>query len=134
MKKFISVVFDDKNQLKQNLLIMRLITFLLLVALFPTFATGYSQSTVLKFTEKPRKLADVIETIEAQTDYRIFYKTDQISPEKPVDLKITDPTVAEALKTSLEGSNISFTVMGQMIVLAPTVVITKGGKIGRAHV
>jgi len=129
MKKFISVVFIDKNQLKQNFLIMRLMTFLLLVAMFPTFATGYSQSTVIKFTEKPKILADVIETIENQTDYRIFYKTDQVSPEKPVDIKKAEPTVAEALKTSFEGSNISYTVMGQMIVLAPTVSAIQGAKV-----
>jgi TonB-linked SusC/RagA family outer membrane protein len=129
MKKIISVVFIDKNQLKQTLLTMRLITYLLLIAVFPTFATGYSQSTMLKFTEKPVTLANVIETIETQTDYRIFYNTDQITLETPVKIEKTETTVAEALKTSLEGSKISYKLMGQMIVLAPKEYISEVKKV-----
>ena len=129
MKKIIQFVLIDKKKPNQTFLIMRLMIYLLLVAMLPTFATGYSQSTVLKFTEEPRTLANVIETIESQTDFRIFYKTDQISPEREVDIKKTDPTVAEALKTSFEGSDISFTVLGKMIVLAPSEKITQAFRV-----
>ena len=96
---------------------MRLTTILLIIASLEISAKGYSQGSNLILSSKSCTLAELFETIETQSDYRIFYKTDQVDVRKEVSLGTTNGKVSDLLATALEGSNISFKVMDKLIVL-----------------
>lgn len=96
---------------------MRLTTILLIIASLEISATGYSQESNLILSSKSCTLAELFENIEAQSDFRIFYKTDQVDVHKEVSLVSTNGKVSVLLASALEGSNISYKVMDKLIVL-----------------
>jgi TonB-dependent starch-binding outer membrane protein SusC len=112
-------VFSDKKHLQKILLIMKLTTFFLVLATLQSLATGYGQSSIIRFTDDSQTLASVIEAIENQSDYKIFYKTDQVNVSQQVNLAANEASVATVLKTALDGTNLTYVVMDKLIVFAP---------------
>ena len=109
--------FLSPNYAKKLSLIMKLATLLLILTTLQITATGYSQDASLKLDFQTGSLSDLIQAIETQSDFRIFYKTDQVDVYKNVALDETDGTIAELLTDALEGSNISYQVLDRLIVL-----------------
>jgi TonB-dependent starch-binding outer membrane protein SusC len=105
---------------KKLLLIMKITTVLLILATLQIYATGYSQDANLKLDFQTGTLSDLIQAIETQSDFRIFYKTDQVDVHKSVSLSETDGTIAELLSDALRGSDISYQVLDRLIVLTST--------------
>jgi TonB-linked SusC/RagA family outer membrane protein len=102
---------------KKLTLIMKLITLLLILSTLQISAIGLGQDAALKLDSKTGTLADLIQAIETQSDFRIFYKTDQVDVHKNLFLTSTDGTVATILTDALDGSNISYQVLDKLIVL-----------------
>lgn len=105
---------------KKLLLIMKLTTFFLILVTLQLSASGYSQDASLKVNFQSGTLADLIEAIETQSDFRIFYKTSQVNVRTEVSLAETEGTVASLLSDALEGSSISYQVLDRLIVLVNT--------------
>ncbi len=78
-------VFLKKKCLQKTLLIMKLMTVFLILATLESFATGYGQSSIIKLNNESQTLLNVIEAIENQSDYKIFYKTDQVDVTRTVN-------------------------------------------------
>lgn len=108
---------------------MKLSTFLLIVATFQTFAVGYGQSSIIKLNNESQTLLSVIEAIENQSDYKIFYKTDQVDVNQIVDIDLNEATVASVLNKALDGTQLSYVVMDKLIVFARKEVIEQPGKV-----
>jgi TonB-dependent starch-binding outer membrane protein SusC len=119
-KKLFLGVFLKKKYLQKTLLIMKLMTVLLILATLQGFATGYGQSSIIKLNNETQTLLNVIEAIENQSDYKIFYKTDQVDVTRVVNLNINEATVASVLNKALEGTDLSYVVMDKLIVFAPS--------------
>ncbi len=96
---------------------MKLSFTLLVIASFQISARGLSQSASLELGFQKGTLMDLIEAIEAQSEYRIFYKTDQVDIHKAIKLPSREGTVGNLLASALEGSDISYRVMDNVIVL-----------------
>ena len=122
-------IFFEKKYLQKTLLIMKLSTFLLIVATFQTFAVGYGQSSIIKLNNESQTLLSVIEAIENQSDYKIFYKTDQVDVNQIVDIDLNEATVASVLNKALDGTQLSYVVMDKLIVFARKEVIEQPGKV-----
>jgi TonB-linked SusC/RagA family outer membrane protein len=121
MKKYLFLgVFAEKKCLHKILLIMRLTTFFLILATLQSMARGYGQSSIIKFSDDAQTLSSVIEAIENQSDFKIFYKTDQVDVTQAVSLASDETTVASALTSALKGTNLTYVVMDKLIVFAPT--------------
>lgn len=112
-------VFFKKKYLQKTLLIMKLTTFFLILATLQSFASGYGQSSIIKLNKETQTLSSVIEAIENQTDYKIFYKTDQVDVAQLVNIDINEATVASVLNEALNGTDLSYVVMDKLIVFAP---------------
>ncbi|HEX3009462.1 MAG TPA: SusC/RagA family TonB-linked outer membrane protein, partial [Bacteroidales bacterium] len=101
------------------LLTMKISTVLAFCLSVQISAGVYSQDTKLKLQEKENTMAQVIDAIENQTDYKIFYRTDQFDTQMPVLLTSTDQTVSSVLKEAFNGSNYTYKLLEKIIVIAP---------------
>lgn len=107
------------------LLAMKLTTVLVLFTTLQISAGVYSQDARLKLGSKQNTMADVIEAIENQTDYKIFYRTGQFNAQMPVNLTSTDQTVASVLSEAFTGSNFTYKLLDKIIVIAPAEALQK---------
>ncbi|MBN2480826.1 MAG: TonB-dependent receptor [Bacteroidales bacterium] len=96
---------------------MKLTSILLLVAAMQISAMGWSQDTKLKLSFNEATLSELIEAIEAQSEFRVFYKTDQVNVQEIVTVKEKDGTISSVLNNALSGSNLSYRIMDNVIVL-----------------
>lgn len=92
--------------------------FMFLTALHIT-ANVRSQSAVITVNMNEAKLGDIIRLIEEQSYYKIFYKNDQVDLEHKIPISFKTATVSQLLTEALKGTNIGYTVMDKVIVLAP---------------
>lgn len=106
-----------RSYAQKLLLIMKLSSILLLLFTLPAAASGYSQSDKIKLTSHSGTIADVIEAIENQTEYKIFYKTDQVNVYASLKVQDLETTVGSLLDETLENSDLTYSVVGKIIVL-----------------
>lgn len=115
-----------------NLLLTMKITSLLVFCITIQISAGvYSQSAKLKLGSSQNTMADVIDAIESQTDYKIFYRTGQFNAQMAVKLSKTDQTVASVLSEAFAGSNYTYKLLDKIIVIAPAESLQKENLTGR---
>ncbi len=96
---------------------MRIMTFLLLVCVFCTFAENtHSQNARVSINKKNVQLETVLNEIEHQTDYLFIYNN-QVNVNKKVSLKAKNQPVSKVLEELLADSGITYSVEGNHIVL-----------------
>ncbi len=116
-KKLLPRNFCLNNYAKKLTLIMKLTTLLLILSTLQISAIGLGQDAALKLESKSGTLADLIQAIETQSDFRIFYKTDQVDIHRNLVLGSAHGTVASVLQDALAGTEISYQVLDRLIVL-----------------
>ncbi|HYW96017.1 MAG TPA: carboxypeptidase-like regulatory domain-containing protein, partial [Bacteroidales bacterium] len=99
---------------------MKLFTFLMIVATMNLSAGVYSQDSKISLKHRQTTLAGIIEAIETQSEFRIFYKTDQIDTRSEIRLDQKEGSIASVLAYALEGSDITYKVLDKLIVLTPS--------------
>ncbi|MEL7585070.1 MAG: SusC/RagA family TonB-linked outer membrane protein [Prolixibacteraceae bacterium] len=97
---------------------MRLTVFLLCVTMMSGLATeSYSQATKLTVVLNNTSIENVLREIENQSGYRFFYNG-RIDVEKRVSANFVDRNIDEVLDSVLEGTTITYEVVGRQIVLS----------------
>jgi TonB-linked SusC/RagA family outer membrane protein len=119
IKKYTLGYLSLKNNLFKLFLIMKLTFFLILIATLQLSAKVYSQDAKIKLSSSQNTVSQIIDAIEEQTQFKIFYKTGQFDPQKVVNFNSSELTVASALTSIFQGSGLSYKVMDKLIVLAP---------------
>jgi hypothetical protein len=89
---------------------MKISTLILFLATLQVSAGVYSQDANLNLEFKKGTLADLFEAIEAQSEYRIFYKTDQVDVRQQVTLAEKEGPISVLLADALKGSDIYYKV------------------------
>jgi TonB-linked SusC/RagA family outer membrane protein len=116
-KKLYGIVYQ--KSIYKILLTMKLTFLLTFVTVFQLAATGYSQKARVSIHVNNASYLDVFNEIEKQSEYRIFYKVDQLDPDKRFDLAVKNETVADVLRDVLSSSRSSFDLMDRIIVITP---------------
>lgn len=80
------------------LLFMKLSLILMVVFTLDLSATGYSQ---FSFTIEGKKIREVFDFIEKQSDYRFFYNDDFESIDKVINLKVERQSINQVLENNL---------------------------------
>lgn len=106
---------------------MKLTTVIALITALQISASSYSQNTMMSVNVKNGTFSDIIQAIEEQSEFKIFYKNDQIDLLRPVSVRAREKTVATILNEALEGTDIKYTLLDKIIVLAPENSISKQG-------
>ena len=83
--------------LKKILIIMKLTTVLIFMALFQLSAKSYSQETKLSLKFENETLENVFNKIEANSQFSIFYKNELIKDSKEVTGEFKNAMIFEIL-------------------------------------
>ncbi len=108
-----------KKFLLKFFLVMKFTFIFMFVTALHITANVHSQNAVININMNEAKLGDIIRLIEEQSYYKIFYKNDQVNLEHKIPINFKTATVSQLLTEALKGTNISYTVMDKVIVLAP---------------
>ncbi|NWJ50428.1 MAG: TonB-dependent receptor [Bacteroidetes bacterium] len=126
MKFFTRSVLKNKHT-TQIIRTMKISVFLLLVAIFPVIANNaYSQDTEIAFKQKNISLESVIQKIEASTNYRFLYRTEQIDMQQRVNVSVEKTSVIKILNELANSNNFNFKILDHnLIVLSPNKLAAK---------
>lgn len=107
-------VHNERGLPHHMFLIMKLTALLLIICLH-VGAKGFSQS--INISGKKIPLEDVFSAIEKQSGYFFFYKYNDVKKARPVDVKLRNSTIEQALTQSLNGQPFTFSVYNQTVVI-----------------
>jgi TonB-linked SusC/RagA family outer membrane protein len=99
---------------KKILLVMKLTTLFMVIALMQCSAAVYSQKINLNETNSPLK--KVLQAINKQNGYLFFYDTKDIK-NKNITVKIKDASVDEALKACLKDLPLTYKIVNNTVFL-----------------
>ena len=104
--------------LGKNFKIMRISLFLLFACFFQVFAANnYAQTKKLTLSMDKATIAQVLQAIEDQSEFKFFYNNQLIDVTKRVDVKIRRKKIWEVLESVLPDAGITYRVVGKQVAL-----------------
>ncbi len=103
----------------KSLRLMKLTFLFLVIGLMQLSASVYSQTTMLSLELRNAKVAEVLDAIESQSEFRFAYSPGYIDLNRKVTVDIHDKTIDESLKVVFAGTNVEFGVFDRHILLYP---------------
>ncbi len=104
--------------LGKNFKIMRISLFLLFACFFQVFAANnYAQTKKLTISMDKATIAQVLQAIEDQSEFKFFYNNQLIDVTKKVDVEIRRKKIWEVLDNVLPDAGITYRVVGKQIAL-----------------
>ncbi|MBN2274420.1 MAG: SusC/RagA family TonB-linked outer membrane protein [Bacteroidales bacterium] len=118
MKKGITLsLFSDKETLTKLLKTMKLIVFLMFFGVFQLQATLYSQDGLFSLNMENTSMRSIFKEIEKQSDLRFFYNDLLTNVDKRVTVNAKDLKINQLLDKLLEGSDLTYKIMENNLVL-----------------
>lgn len=110
---------DDRilYALSRLIRIMKLTTFLILIALVSVHAEVFSQTGSLNIKVSDTSVKDVLRQIEDQSEYFFLYNDQTVDVQRKVDLTLSDLNIEEVLEKLFSGTNIVHVIKDRQIVL-----------------
>jgi TonB-linked SusC/RagA family outer membrane protein len=105
--------FNASLFLKRILLVMKLTTFLLIIALVQTSAKGFSQITL---RAKNVPLEQVLKSIRQQTGYTFIYETDALQ-RRSVSVDVNNASLATTLLDCFKDQPLTYQLVGKNVVI-----------------
>lgn len=97
--------------------IMKLTTFLILIALVSVQAKVFSQTGTLSIKVSDTTVKDVLREIEDQSDYFFMYNDQLIDVQRKVNMTISDENISQVLNELFSGTNVQYVIKDRQIVL-----------------
>ena len=110
--------------LYKPLLIMKLIMILLTATALHVAAATYAQEVTFSF--KQAKLKEVFGKIQAQTNYDILYKAEDLKQAKPVTVNLTNMPLRQALDICLSKQPLTYSIENTTILITRKPVFAEG--------
>ncbi|SFW84346.1 TonB-linked outer membrane protein, SusC/RagA family [Chitinophaga sancti] len=101
----------------QTARIMKMFVVFLLAATFSAYGHGTAQTITL--SGRHLDLKQVFSVIEKQTGYVVFYRQDQLTHTKPLNLQVSNMPLREFLDTVLSQQQLDFRIRDKTIILLP---------------
>lgn len=95
--------------------VVKLLIALLFLCTTDLIANGYAQRITL--VKKAILLSEAFRSIEKQSGYLFFYDKDLIQSVAPIDVRIRNATVEEALAACLKGQPLTYSIVKNTIVI-----------------
>lgn len=116
----ISWIFRHRKDLIKILITIKLVVLFTIVNNLQVYGSVYSESTRLNVQLKNASMADVFKAIEDQSEFKFLYHDALISEERNLNLEIEGKTVEEILDIIFEGSNNTYSVLdNNLVVITP---------------
>ncbi len=117
MKFFMNRPIPHFRMVRKLMIIMKLTWILLLAGMLQVSASVYSQSVKFSFNLKNQKVIDVLNEIETNSEFRFFYQNEQIELNRRVTVQTQNATVEEILTDIFKGTDISYSLKEEKLVL-----------------
>jgi TonB-linked SusC/RagA family outer membrane protein len=92
---------------------------LLLLSLLQMAAAVYSQTATITVDKRNVSISDVFNAIEQQTEYKIFYRNDQLDVSRPAEIKSGKIMVKDVLTQMFQNMDCEYAMFDKMIVVTP---------------
>ena len=103
---------------KQILRTMKITLFLLLFVTFQAYSHAtYSQSTRISIPRSELRVGEILDKIEAQTEYLFVYNKKSVDVRRTVNVDADNQPVSEVLDEIFNGTDIRYVMEGKNIVL-----------------
>ncbi len=116
MKKPIIIGCPPVCTLKWDLK-MKLSAFLILMSIFQIHATTYSQNTRITLEMNDVNLGDVLDQIEAKSEFKFFVDTQKINIKRKVSVKVDKEKISNILDELFKDTSIGYEVLRKQILL-----------------
>ena len=118
MKKKVLCNIDKQSfGLSRLIRIMKLTTFLWLLAFISVQASVYSQTSELNLKVQNTTVKDVLREIEDQSEFFFMYNDRKVDVNRRVSLDIQKKKIDDVLKSLFDGTNTNYLVKDRQIVL-----------------
>lgn len=101
--------------LRQTLLVMRITALILLVGLLQVSASSLAQK--ISIDKKNTSIQSVLNEISKQSGYDFFYDANALKKIKPVSISIQNADLNEAVKKSLSGLPLSYSIENKTVII-----------------
>jgi TonB-linked SusC/RagA family outer membrane protein len=79
----------------------------------------YSQSAIINLEKEKVNFGEILKAIEEQSEYKVFYKNEQINLQRVVTLSSAKASISQVLNEALDDTDIIYTLIDRVIVLSP---------------
>ncbi len=118
MKKiFIQKGKGTPFKIPQWLKVMKLIGLFILVGSLHLSASSYSQNQKLNFSLKNSSLSEVFDIIEQQTQFSVFYKSEDVLDAKKSSYQVNGTDIQETLDIILSNTNLDYRINDKVIIV-----------------
>ena len=115
---------------KQVLFYMKISVFLTFIFVGLAYSNEtYGQNALITLNVKNQTISEVLEKIEAQSNYSFFYNNKEIDVSRFVFIKVENKQLREVLDILFSDTNIQYSVLGNSIILTNReIVLSTSGK------
>lgn len=106
--------YPDYPRLKR---ILQLSVFLIIFSLNQVLATTYAQKTRISLYMENVTIEEVFREIDAQTDFKILYKTEDVRGQERVTVKMDQVTIDAILNQIFDKTRLTYEVIDKQIVV-----------------
>ncbi|HNX54017.1 MAG TPA: TonB-dependent receptor [Prolixibacteraceae bacterium] len=96
---------------------MKLTAFLIILFTLQVTATVYSQNKKLSLNMQGNTIKEVLQQIEAQSEYRFIYENEKVNLDTKVSIRVTDEVVEKILKQLFEKDGVSYSITENNLIL-----------------
>jgi len=109
--------------------LMKLTFLFLMIGLIQVSASVYSQTAKLTLKMRDAKVAEVLDAIENQSEFRFAYNPGYIDLDRKLSVDIHEKTVEESLDVIFKGTDVEFAIRDRHILLFPVSMETNSNTI-----
>lgn len=102
---------------KKLLLVMKLTAFLVLLFTVQVTATVYSQNKKLSLNMQGNTIKEVLQQIEAQSEYRFIYENEKVNLDSKVSIRVKDEVVDNILKMLFSKDGVVYSITENNLIL-----------------
>ena len=102
---------------KKIMLMAKLTGLFVLIFSLHLSASVYSQNARLSLDLKEKTIKEVLQHIEADSEYRFIYENEKLNLDKTISISATDETVEEILKQLFSDESVEYTITGSKLIL-----------------
>ena len=114
---FYKAAVPRNRLLRKTLLVMKITTLILLIALMQVSAASVAQR--ITFVKKNASLEQIFQEITRQTGYEVFYGDKKFDDSRKINVAFKDATLDEVLKTCLQHQRASYVIEEKSIIIKP---------------
>jgi len=114
--------FSNKKSLFHFLLFMKLVIIFLFIGVFTLYADpAHSQSQRISLDCSNKKISDILNEIEKQTDYLFFYNHKEIKSENKASVNVSNMPVSQVLDKLFKDTDVKYAMLDNHIVLSTNI-------------